>query len=146
MSTTEELRQFDDLVLVSNKTSNSIASSDECLDLSRSKSNSISCTEDKLAAQHKTLNKDKNKANQVHTSKMPNIKVFSGNSTRDRQHLKLILVIKIITPDLPLYRYYINLLLHLGTSHPDLTAKLCDRLGISMGKVVTKKFSNMETW
>jgi len=109
MSTTEELRQFDDLVLVSNNTSNSIASSDECLDLSRSKSNSISCTEDKLAAQDKTLNKDKNKANQVHTSKMPNIKVFSG------------------------------------TSHPDLTAKLCDRLGISMGKVVTKKFSNMET-
>lgn len=109
MSTTEELRQFDDLVLVSNKTSNSIASSDECLDLSRSKSNSTSCTEDNLATQHKTPNKDKNKANQVHTSKMPNIKVFSG------------------------------------TSHPDLTAKLCDRLGISMGKVVTKKFSNMET-
>lgn len=109
MSTTEELRQFDDLVLVSNKTSNSIASSDECLDLSRSKSNSTSCTEDNFAAQHKTPNKDKNKVNQVHTSKMPNIKVFSG------------------------------------TSHPDLTAKLCDRLGISMGKVVTKKFSNMET-
>jgi ribose-phosphate pyrophosphokinase len=109
MSTTEELRQFDDLVLVSNKTSNSIASADECLDLSRSKSNSTSCTKDNLAAQHKTPNTDKNKANQVHTSKMPNIKVFSG------------------------------------TSHPDLTAKLCDRLGISMGKVVTKKFSNMET-
>merc|ERR1712141_802605 len=109
MSTTEELRQFDDLVLVSNKTSNSIASSDECLDLSRSKSNSISCTEDNLATQNKTPHKDKVKANQIHTSKMPNIKVFSG------------------------------------TSHPDLTAKLCDRLGISMGKVVTKKFSNMET-
>lgn len=109
MSTTEELRQFDDLVLVSNKTSNSIASSDECLDLSRSKSNFTSCAEDNFAAQHKTPNKDKNKVNQVHTSKMPNIKVFSG------------------------------------TSHPDLTAKLCDRLGISMGKVVTKKFSNMET-
>ena len=86
MSTTEELRQFDDLVLVSNKTSNSIASSDECLDLSRSKSNSTSCTEDNLAAQHKTPKKDKNKANQVHTSKMPNIKVFSGNLIRGRQH------------------------------------------------------------
>ena len=79
MSATEDIRQFDDLVLVSNKTSNSIASSDECLDLSRSKSNSTSCTKDNLAAQHKTPNKDKNKANQVHTSKMPNIKVFSGN-------------------------------------------------------------------
>ena len=142
MSTTEELRQFDDLVLVSNKTTNSIASSDECLDLSRSKSNSTSCTEDNLATQHKTPNKDKNKANQVHISKMPNIKVFSGNLIKGRQLLKLILVISY----LPLYKFHINILLHLGTSHPDLTAKLCDRLGISMGKVVTKKFSNMETW
>lgn len=38
-----------------------------------------------------------------------------------------------------------NIKVFSGTSHPDLTAKLCDRLGISMGKVVTKKFSNMET-
>ena len=33
-----------------------------------------------------------------------------------------------------------------GSSHPDLTQKLCDRLGIETGKVVTKKFSNYETW
>jgi phosphoribosylpyrophosphate synthetase len=33
-----------------------------------------------------------------------------------------------------------------GSSHPDLTQKLCDRLGIEVGKVVTKKFSNYETW
>lgn len=32
-----------------------------------------------------------------------------------------------------------------GSSHPDLTQKLCDRLGIETGKVVTKKFSNLET-
>jgi ribose-phosphate pyrophosphokinase len=32
-----------------------------------------------------------------------------------------------------------------GSSHPDLTQKLCDRLGIEVGKVVTKKFSNQET-
>ena len=32
-----------------------------------------------------------------------------------------------------------------GSSHPDLTQKLCDRLGINTGKVVTKKFSNLET-
>ncbi len=35
---------------------------------------------------------------------------------------------------------------HQGSSHPDLTQKLCDRLGIETGKVVTKKFSNLETW
>ena len=33
-----------------------------------------------------------------------------------------------------------------GSSHPDLTQRLCDRLGIETGKVVTKKFSNLETW
>ncbi len=37
-------------------------------------------------------------------------------------------------------------LLCLGSSHADLTQKLCDRLGIDTGKVVTKKFSNLETW
>jgi len=38
-----------------------------------------------------------------------------------------------------------NIKVFSGTSHPDLTQKLCDRLGIHPGKVVTKKFSNMET-
>jgi len=38
-----------------------------------------------------------------------------------------------------------NIKVFSGTSHPDLTQKLCDRLGINPGKVVTKKFSNMET-
>jgi len=32
-----------------------------------------------------------------------------------------------------------------GSSHPDLTQKICDRLGIEPGKNVTKKFSNKET-
>ena len=32
-----------------------------------------------------------------------------------------------------------------GSSHPDLTQKLCDRLGLNPGKVVTQKFSNLET-
>ncbi|XP_056011882.1 ribose-phosphate pyrophosphokinase 2 isoform X1 [Ostrea edulis] len=31
-----------------------------------------------------------------------------------------------------------------GSSHPDLAQKICDRLGIEPGKVVTKKFSNGE--
>merc|ERR1711962_1197074 len=38
-----------------------------------------------------------------------------------------------------------NIKVFSGPSHPDLTQKLCDRLGINTGKVVTKKFSNMET-
>merc|ERR1711862_474881 len=38
-----------------------------------------------------------------------------------------------------------NIKVFSGSSHPDLTQKLCDRLGISTGKVVTKKFSNLET-
>lgn len=33
-----------------------------------------------------------------------------------------------------------------GSSHPDLAYKIVDRLGIEIGKVVTKKFSNLETW
>ena len=32
-----------------------------------------------------------------------------------------------------------------GTSHPDLAQKITDRLGIPLGKVITKKFSNQET-
>lgn len=31
-----------------------------------------------------------------------------------------------------------------GSSHKDLTEKICDRLGIESGKVITKKFSNGE--
>merc|ERR1711935_1190900 len=38
-----------------------------------------------------------------------------------------------------------NIKVFAGSSHPDLTQKLCDRLGIQPGKVVTKKFSNLET-
>lgn len=49
-------------------------------------------------------------SNAVLSSRMPNIKVFSG------------------------------------TSHPDLAQRIVDRLGIDVGKVVTKKFSNLETW
>ena len=32
-----------------------------------------------------------------------------------------------------------------GSSHPDLAHKIVDRLGISLGKLVAKKFSNKET-
>ena len=33
-----------------------------------------------------------------------------------------------------------------GSSHIDLAQKIVDRLGLEVGKVVTKKFSNQETW
>ena len=39
-----------------------------------------------------------------------------------------------------------NIKVFSGTSHPDLAQKIVDRLGIELGKVVTKKFSNQETW
>ena len=33
-----------------------------------------------------------------------------------------------------------------GSSHPDLSTRIAERLGLELGKVVTKKFSNQETW
>ena len=39
-----------------------------------------------------------------------------------------------------------NIKIFTGTSHQDLGQKIADRLGIELGKVVTKKFSNQETW
>ena len=38
-----------------------------------------------------------------------------------------------------------NIKVFSGSSHRDLTNKICDRLGIEAGKVVTKKFANLET-
>lgn len=39
-----------------------------------------------------------------------------------------------------------NIKVFSGTSHPELAQKVVDRLGISLGKAVLKKFSNKETW
>ncbi|XP_066970671.1 ribose-phosphate pyrophosphokinase 1 isoform X3 [Macrobrachium rosenbergii] len=38
-----------------------------------------------------------------------------------------------------------NIKIFSGSSHPDLAQRVVDRLGIDLGKVVTKKFSNLET-
>ncbi|MEE6509828.1 hypothetical protein FKM82_028076 [Ascaphus truei] len=38
-----------------------------------------------------------------------------------------------------------NIVLFSGSSHQDLSQKLADRLGLELGKVVTKTFSNQET-
>merc|ERR1711892_916964 len=45
----------------------------------------------------------------------------------------------------PLERRMPNIKVFSGSSHSDLTHKVCDRLGIEPGKVVAKKFSNLET-
>lgn len=47
---------------------------------------------------------------------------------------------------LPLESRMPNIKVFSGTSHPDLAQRVVDRLGIELGKVVTKKFSNLETW
>ncbi|XP_019870172.1 ribose-phosphate pyrophosphokinase 1 isoform X3 [Aethina tumida] len=47
--------------------------------------------------------------------------------------------------ELKLERRMPNIKVFSGTSHPDLAQRIVDRLGIDLGKVVTKKFSNLET-
>lgn len=47
---------------------------------------------------------------------------------------------------LPLKKRMPNIKVFSGSSHPDLATRIVDRLGIEVGKVVTKKFSNLETW
>lgn len=47
---------------------------------------------------------------------------------------------------LALRRKMPNVKVFSGSSHCDLAQKVVDRLGIELGKVVLKKFSNQETW
>lgn len=49
-------------------------------------------------------------------------------------------------PSVILHSRMPNIKVFSGTSHPDLAQRIVDRLGIDLGKVVTKKFSNLETW
>ncbi len=39
-----------------------------------------------------------------------------------------------------------NIKVFAGSSNPALAKRICDRLGIELGKVNSKKFSNQETW
>lgn len=39
-----------------------------------------------------------------------------------------------------------NIKVFSGSSHPDLAARVVDRLGTHVGRAVLKKFSNQETW
>merc|ERR1711936_459472 len=77
---------------------------------------------------------------------------FSFNFTFDNKVAKSLIqtdnsiVANKLDPDQKkLTRRMPNIKVFSGSSHPDLTQKLCDRLGINTGKVVTKKFSNLET-
>ncbi|RZF48012.1 hypothetical protein LSTR_LSTR002078 [Laodelphax striatellus] len=49
------------------------------------------------------------------------------------------------TPKPHLEKRMPNIKVFSGSSHPDLAQRIVDRLGIDLGKVVTKKFSNLET-
>ena len=69
--------------------------------------------------------------------RMPNIKVFSGKISKKNPSSP--------PPPKKFKFYFYFSALHPGSSHPDLCQKICDRLGINTGKVVTKKFSNLET-
>lgn len=51
-----------------------------------------------------------------------------------------------LKPSASLHSRMPNIKVFSGTSHPDLAQRIVDRLGIDLGKVVTKKFSNLETW
>ncbi|XP_039287121.1 ribose-phosphate pyrophosphokinase 1 isoform X2 [Nilaparvata lugens] len=52
---------------------------------------------------------------------------------------------KLETPKPHLQKRMPNIKVFSGSSHPDLAQRIVDRLGIDLGKVVTKKFSNLET-
>ncbi|XP_022919535.1 ribose-phosphate pyrophosphokinase 1 isoform X1 [Onthophagus taurus] len=52
---------------------------------------------------------------------------------------------KLEKPSVILHSRMPNIKVFSGTSHPDLAQRIVDRLGIDLGKVVTKKFSNLET-
>ncbi|BES98865.1 Ribose-phosphate pyrophosphokinase [Nesidiocoris tenuis] len=58
---------------------------------------------------------------------------------------KSLLRSKLERPSPFLQRRMPNIKVFSGTSHPELAQRIVDRLGIDLGKVVTKKFSNLET-
>lgn len=72
---------------------------------------------------------------------------------RPRGHFNLLMksttsfeeIVNKLNTVLPITTRMPNIKVFSGSSHPDLAQKIVDRLGIDLGKVVTKKFSNMET-
>ena len=39
-----------------------------------------------------------------------------------------------------------NIKIFAGSSHPELSERIADRLGFELSKATLKKFSNQETW
>ena len=39
-----------------------------------------------------------------------------------------------------------NIKIFSGSSHPDLAKKICERLGVELGRVSLSKFANHEIW
>lgn len=84
---------------------------------------------------------------------MPAVVVQSSNNNNsnrakslvENNNLQQIEIVK-ATSGLKLQSRMPNIKVFSGTSHPDLAQRIVDRLGIDLGKVVTKKFSNLETW
>ncbi|CAD7003361.1 unnamed protein product [Ceratitis capitata] len=72
----------------------------------------------------------------VRSRSLSRVESFFGNSL-DQQ--------EIICSNNLLHSRMPNIKVFSGTSHPDLAQRIVDRLGIDLGKVVTKKFSNLET-
>ncbi|XP_058065344.1 ribose-phosphate pyrophosphokinase 1 isoform X4 [Anopheles bellator] len=65
--------------------------------------------------------------------------------TLARSNLEQVCVISCSCPSNLVHHTMPNIKVFSGSSHPDLASRIVDRLGIDLGKVVTKKFSNLET-
>ncbi|XP_052860701.1 ribose-phosphate pyrophosphokinase 1 isoform X5 [Anopheles cruzii] len=65
--------------------------------------------------------------------------------TLARSNVEQVCVISCSCPSNLVHRTMPNIKVFSGSSHPDLASRIVDRLGIDLGKVVTKKFSNLET-
>ncbi|XP_052860696.1 ribose-phosphate pyrophosphokinase 1 isoform X1 [Anopheles cruzii] len=81
---------------------------------------------------HRT-HSDHNFASSSKSSIEPATSICSTSNRSDKADLR------------PLVSRMPNIKVFSGSSHPDLASRIVDRLGIDLGKVVTKKFSNLET-
>ncbi|XP_073976992.1 phosphoribosyl pyrophosphate synthetase isoform X4 [Rhodnius prolixus] len=88
----------------------------------------------------RNLQKNKNSNLNIHKDKK-NVMPSLSESVRAKSLLRS----RLEKPNNFLQSRMPNIKVFSGTSHPELAQKIVDRLGIDLGKVVTKKFSNLET-
>uniref|UniRef100_A0A182QBZ0 Ribose-phosphate pyrophosphokinase 2 n=1 Tax=Anopheles farauti TaxID=69004 RepID=A0A182QBZ0_9DIPT len=69
----------------------------------------------------------------------------SSSGSSDSKHPTDSISVPSVDPHRLLQSRMPNIKVFSGSSHPDLASRIVDRLGIDLGKVVTKKFSNLET-